>query len=400
MSEIVAIVVAAGRGSRAGEGLPKQYRTVAGLSVLGHALAPFLADDAIGSVICAIHPDDRGRYEQAIGPLEGRESLLPPVAGGATRQISVLRALDALDAGPGEPRLCLVHDGARMFVDRALIGAAIEGALHHGAAVPGIAVTDTVKRVDADGLILETLERSDLRAVQTPQAFAFRPLLDAHRRAAASGHDGFTDDARLAEWAGLPVHVFPGDPANMKVTHPGDFAEAERRLAAPSPVLVTRLATGFDVHVFGPGDHIWLGGIRVPHEAGVVAHSDGDVVLHALTDALLGTLGDGDIGTHFPPTEPRWRGASSDRFLAFAADRVRGAGGIVDHLDATVLCERPKVGPHREAMRDRIAAIAGIDRGSVSIKATTTERLGFTGRGEGIAAQAAATVRLPAGARR
>lgn len=396
--KIVAVIVAAGRGQRAGEGLPKQYRAVASRPVLARALEPFLAHPQVDAVLCAIHPDDRPLYDAAVAAFGPQATLMAPVDGGATRQVSVLRALEALAAGSvPEAALCLVHDAARMFVDAPLIDRTIEAGLRHGAAVPALAVTDTVKRVDPEGRIAETLDRAALRTVQTPQAFAFGPLLAAHRQAAAEGHDGFTDDARLAEWASLPVHVFPGDPANMKVTTPADFDEAERRLAAAGhPALVTRVATGFDVHVFGPGDHVWLGGIAVPHERGVVAHSDGDVVLHALTDALLGTLGEGDIGTHFPPSDPQWRGASSDRFLAFAAEAVRRAGGTIDHLDATILCERPKVGPHRDAMRARIAEIAGVGPASVSVKATTTEELGFTGRGEGIAAQAAATVRLPA----
>ncbi len=396
--EIVAIVVAAGRGQRAGEGLPKQYRPIAARPMLSRTLDVLLSHPRIDAVLCAIHPDDRGLYDEATTGCAKGATLLAPVAGGATRQVSVLRALEALASRPAPAgrRLCLVHDAARMFVDHALVDRAIEAGLRHGAAVPGLPVTDTVKRVDQDGMIVDTVDRSALRTVQTPQSFAYGPLLAAHRRAAEDGIDDFTDDARLAEWAGLPVHIFPGDPQNMKVTHPADVAEAERRLSSAAETLVTRLATGFDVHVFGPGDHIWLGGIRVPHDTGIVAHSDGDVVLHALTDAVLGTLGDGDIGTHFPPSDPQWRGASSDRFLAFAVERVRAAGGVVDHLDATILCEKPKVGPYRDAMRERIAEICGLDLGSVSIKATTTEKLGFTGRGEGIAAQAAATVRLPA----
>lgn len=396
--EVVAVIVAAGRGSRAGEGGPKQYRSLAGRSVLARTLEPFLAHPGISTVLCAIHPDDQLFYREAVARLLERfpDGLAAPAWGGATRQVSVLNALEALAGNSAlAPSLCLVHDAARPFVDRSLIDRAIEAGQRHGAAVPGTAVTDTLKRVRADGSVAETLDRTVLRAVQTPQAFGFDDLLRAHRAAAAAGHDAFTDDARLAEWAGLPVQIFEGDPGNMKVTHAGDFAEAERRLAEAHPALVTRVATGFDVHVFGPGDHVWLGGLRVPHSAGVVAHSDGDVVLHALTDALLGTLGDGDIGTHFPPSDPQWRGAASDRFLAFAADRIREAGGRIDHLDATVLCERPKVGPHREAMRRRIAEIVGVPLSAVSVKATTTEQLGFTGRGEGIAAQAAATVRLP-----
>lgn len=390
--DVIAIIVAAGRGSRAGEGLPKQYRYVAGRTLLSHALDTVLNHPGIDAVICAIHPDDRILYDKAVGALQLADRLLEPVNGGATRQDSVRHALEALDARGLHPRLCLVHDAARIFADAALFDRAIAAGQAKSAGVPGVPVTDTMKRVGPRGEVLGTVDRSALRAVQTPQVFGYAELHDAHKRAAVAGLHDFTDDGSLAEWAGLEVHVFEGDLANMKVTHPADFAEAERRLGAP---LVTRLATGFDVHVFGDGDHIWLGGIRVPHDRGLVAHSDGDVVLHALTDAVLGALADGDIGTHFPPSDPQWRGASSDRFLAFAVEKVRAAGGVVDHLDATVLCERPKVGPQREAMRTRIAKIAGVPISSVSIKATTTERLGFTGRGEGIAAQAAATIRLP-----
>lgn len=390
--DTILIIVAAGRGSRAGEGVPKQYRIVGGRALLAVAIDTALAHPRIDGVVCAIHPDDHVPYSKALGERVRHERLMPPVDGGATRQDSVRHAVEAISRLPKRPRLCLVHDAARIFADDALYHRAIEAGFAHGAAVPGVAVTDTIKRIATDGEIRGTVDRAELRAIQTPQAFAYDALLDAHRRAAEAGRHDFTDDGGLAEWAGLAVHVFEGDQANMKVTHAADVAEAERRLARP---LISRLATGFDVHVFGEGDHVWLGGIKVPHDRGVVAHSDGDVVLHALTDAVLGTLAEGDIGTHFPPSDPQWRGASSDRFLAFAVERVREAGGIVDHLDATILCERPKVGPHREAMRSRIAEIAGVPLSAVSIKATTTEKLGFTGRGEGIAAQAAATVRLP-----
>jgi 2-C-methyl-D-erythritol 4-phosphate cytidylyltransferase/2-C-methyl-D-erythritol 2,4-cyclodiphosphate synthase len=291
--------------------------------------------------------------------------------------------------------LVLVHDAARPFASAALIGRAIAAARASGAAIPGTPVTDTVKVVDERAQATATPDRRFLRAVQTPQAFDLDLLLKIHRQAAEKGLFSFTDDAALIEWAGRPVAVFDGDPANIKLTHPADFIEAERRLGGASMTLISRMGTGFDVHAFGEGDHVWLGGLKVPHTRGVVAHSDGDVILHALTDALLGALADGDIGTHFPPSDPQWRGASSDRFLAHAAERVRAQGGVIDHLDVTLLCEAPRLGPHREAMRARIAEIAGVRVGQVSLKATTTEKLGFTGRSEGIAAQAAATVRLP-----
>jgi 2-C-methyl-D-erythritol 4-phosphate cytidylyltransferase/2-C-methyl-D-erythritol 2,4-cyclodiphosphate synthase len=293
------------------------------------------------------------------------------------------------------PELVLVHDAARPFAGSDLIDRAIEATEQWSAAVPGTPVTDTIKVIGDRSEVLSTPDRATLRAIQTPQAFRFPQLLDAHRKAAASDLHNFTDDGALAEWAGLPVHVFKGEAGNIKLTHPADFQEAERRLKGGQMTCVTRLGTGFDVHAFGEGDHVWLGGIKVPHDRGVIAHSDGDVILHALTDAVLGALADGDIGTHFPPSDPQWRGASSDRFLAHAVELVRERSGIVDHLDTTLLCEKPRLGPYREAMRQRIAEIAGLRLDQVSLKATTTEKLGFTGRGEGIAAQAAATIRLP-----
>ena len=293
------------------------------------------------------------------------------------------------------PTSILVHDAARPFVDAGFVDRAIAAGRAYGAAVPGSPVSDTIKVVDSHGRVILTPDRATLRAVQTPQAFRFSALLDAHRRASVEGLHAFTDDGALVEWAGMPVHVFDGHLDNVKLTHQADVQAAEDRLKGRAMALLTRLGTGFDVHAFAAGDHVWLGGVRVPHDFGVEAHSDGDVILHALTDAVLGALADGDIGTHFPPSDPQWRGASSDRFLAHAVALVRRRGGMVDHLDATLLCERPKLGPHREAIRSRIAEIAGVRIEQVSVKATTTERLGFTGRGEGIAAQAAATIRLP-----
>jgi 2-C-methyl-D-erythritol 4-phosphate cytidylyltransferase/2-C-methyl-D-erythritol 2,4-cyclodiphosphate synthase len=229
--------------------------------------------------------------------------------------------------------------------------------------------------------------------VQTPQAFAFPVLLDAHRRAAKDGRDDFTDDAALAEWAGQKVAVFAGDAGNMKLTTDEDFARVEARRVASLPDL--RIGTGYDVHAFADGDHVWLGGLKIAHDRGLTGHSDADVALHALVDAILGALADGDIGQHFPPTDVRWRGASSDQFLKFAAERVNERGGRIAHLDITIVCEAPKIGPHRDAMRARIAEIAGVAVERVAVKATTSERLGFTGRREGIAAMATATVRMP-----
>lgn len=394
--ETIAIVVAAGRGSRAGEGLPKQYRLLGGQTVLGRTLDALAGHPRVDRILCAIHPDDRDLYQAAVDtlPAAHREKLLPPASGGATRQASVHGALRALPGTPAEA-ICLVHDAARPFVAADLLDRAIETGVRHGAAIPGVAVTDTVKRVGADGMVAETLDRTVLRSVQTPQAFRLGALRDAHARAAAEGLESFTDDGQLMEWAGASVHIFDGDAGNVKLTHPNDFDGAARRLDRQAAATVTRVGTGFDVHAFTQGDHVWLGGVKVPHSRGVLAHSDGDVVLHALTDALLGAIGSGDIGTHFPPSDPQWRGASSDRFLAHAAGEVRAAGGRIDHLDVTVLCERPRIGEHRDAMRERIAAVAGVPVEAVSIKATTTEKMGFTGREEGLAAQAAATIRMP-----
>ncbi|MCU4179996.1 bifunctional 2-C-methyl-D-erythritol 4-phosphate cytidylyltransferase/2-C-methyl-D-erythritol 2,4-cyclodiphosphate synthase [Bosea sp. BH3] len=388
---VAALLVAAGKGLRAGGGEPKQYRLVNGRPVLAHALLPFLADPSIGRIGVVIGDGDEGRYADAVAGLDSSR-LSAPTLGGTTRQESVRRGLLALSR-QGFEGIVLVHDAARPFVSPAQIAAAV-GRLGGSelAAIPALPVTDTVKRTDASGHVAETPPRDQLVSVQTPQAFRFGPLLKAHEAAQAAQLHGFTDDAALMEWAGHPVATFPGDPANIKLTHAEDFLRAASR---SGKVLVTRVGTGYDVHAFGPGDHVWLGGIRIGHDHGVVAHSDGDVALHALTDALLGALADGDIGTHFPPSDPQWRGAASARFLAFAADRVRERGGRIDHLDLTIVCEAPKVGPHRDAIRAEIAAVAGVPVGKVAIKATTSERMGFTGRREGLAALATATIRLP-----
>jgi 2-C-methyl-D-erythritol 4-phosphate cytidylyltransferase/2-C-methyl-D-erythritol 2,4-cyclodiphosphate synthase len=254
-------------------------------------------------------------------------------------------------------------------------------------------VTDTVKTVDAQGDVDQTLDRAILRLVQTPQAFKFEPLLAAHRKAQSAGREDFTDDAALAEWAGMKVAVFAGEPGNIKITNPEDFARAEAmQVAALGDV---RTGTGIDVHAFGPGDHVTIGGIRIAHDKALTGHSDADVGLHALVDAILGALADGDIGSHFPPSDAQWKGAASYQFLAFAVERVKARGGRIAHLDLTIVCEMPKIGPHRDAMRACIAKLAGIAIGRVAVKATTSEQLGFTGRREGIAAYATATLRLP-----
>lgn len=390
-----AIIVAAGRGVRAGEDLPKQYRKLAGRTVLSRTLDVFLSHPGIAAVQAVIAASDADLYAAALSDLKAGATgkLRAPVHGGATRQDSVRAGLEALADEQG-PDLVLVHDAARPFADHALLDRALAAGVDGGAAVPGIPITDTVKVVAGDGRVLETPPRDRLRSIQTPQVFAFPDLLGAHRKATAAGLSDFPDDGALAEWAGISVAVFAGDTANGKLTRADDFAEAERRLGS-GRTLVTRIGTGFDVHAFTAGDHVWLGGVRIAADRGVLAHSDGDVVLHALTDALLGAIADGDIGVHFPPSDPQWRGASSDRFLADAARRVRARGGLIDHLDITVLCEHPRIGPSRDEIRRTIARIVEVELGAVSIKATTTERLGFVGREEGLAAQAVVSIRLP-----
>ena len=385
---VAAVIVAAGRGQRVGGDVPKQYRSIAGEPVIRPALAAFLGHPGIDAVQPVIHVRDAEAFRLAT---TGLLHSLSPVSGGATRQASVRAGLEALRAT--RPDFVLIHDAARPFLTGALITRAIDAAAEHRAAVPAVPVADTVKKVDEREAVTETLDRSRLRLVQTPQAFAFDLIVEAHQRAAAAGRDDFTDDAALAEWAGHRVTVFPGETTNVKLTTNDDFIRAEAlRMVALADV---RTGNGFDVHAFGEGDHVMLGGIRIPHSHGLSGHSDADVVLHALVDALLGALADGDIGSHFPPSDPQWRGASSDRFLAFACERVRARSGLIAHLDATVVCETPRVGPHRDAMRARIAAIAELPVERVAVKATTSEKLGFTGRGEGIVAMATATVRLP-----
>ena len=382
-----AILVAAGRGLRAGSGGPKQYRSIGGQTVIFRAMEPFCRHPQITAVQPVLNPDDTAVFNDAVRELRYE----PPAKGGATRQASVHAGLEALVRQ--KPDVVLIHDAARPFVSAALIARAIEAASRTGAAVPVIPVTDTIKLIGETGHVEATPERARLRIAQTPQAFRFDVILDAHRRAVREGRDDFTDDAALAEWAGLTVTTFEGDPANMKLTTPEDFVREEARLGAALGDV--RTGSGYDVHAFGEGDHLMICGVRVPHTKGFLAHSDGDVGLHALVDAILGALADGDIGSHFPPSDPRWKGAASDQFLKYALERVTARGGRIAHLDVTLICERPKIGPHRDAMRARIAEITGLSLSRVAVKATTSERLGFTGREEGIAALASATIRLP-----
>lgn len=390
-----ALIVAAGRGERAGSGLPKQYRALAGRPLLTRAIEALAADPRVQSMICVIGENQQAMYREAtrLVPEDTAGRLLEPAEGLATRQGSVRMGLEALLARSGaQPDIVLVHDAARPLVGPGLVALAIDCAARYGAAIPGVPVTDTVKLVEADGTVGSTPDRSRLRAVQTPQAFSFAALLSAHRKARDAGVEGLTDDAAIIEWAGGRVHVFEGDVTNIKITNPGDFETAERILLGE---LETRIGSGYDVHATGPGSFVTLGGIAIPHDRGLIGHSDADVVLHALTDAILGALADGDIGVHFPPSDPQWRGVSSDRFVRFALERLAARQGRLDHVDVSLLCEAPRIGPHRAAMVERMAQICGISPSRIGLKATTAEGLGFVGRREGIAAQVVATIRLP-----
>ena len=383
MVKTAALIVAAGRGQRFGGSLPKQYAALAGVPLLRHTLQAFARHPAVAQVQAVIHPDDRPLYDAAAAGL----GLAEPVAGGRNRQESVLRGLESLaGAAPAE---VLIHDGARPFVSPTLIDRVIAALAEHAGAIAALPVVDTLKQGD-NGRIAGTRERAGLWAAQTPQGFRFAEILAAHR--AAAGEE-LTDDAAVAERAGLAVALVEGSRENMKVTSQDDLGTAERWLRGGQDE--TRVGQGFDVHAFGPGDHVTLCGLRIEHHAGLVGHSDADVGLHALTDAILGALGAGDIGNHFPPSDPQWKGADSGKFLVHARDLVTARGGRLLHLDVTVICEAPKIGPHRDAMVARIAGLLDLPAERVSVKATTTEKLGFTGRGEGIAAQAVATIALP-----
>ncbi|HYE48600.1 MAG TPA: bifunctional 2-C-methyl-D-erythritol 4-phosphate cytidylyltransferase/2-C-methyl-D-erythritol 2,4-cyclodiphosphate synthase [Azospirillaceae bacterium] len=383
MTSCIALIVAAGSGARFGADLPKQYLPLAGKAVLRRSVEAFLRHPLVTGVRVVINPDHRALYDAALAGLD----LPEPVAGGATRQASVLNGLEALrDQGP---ELVLVHDGARPLVDAATITRVVEALAGAPAAIAATPLADTLKR-GRDGLVAATVDRSLLWRARTPQGFRYRDILAAHRSVA--GMD-LTDDAAVAEEVGLDVRLVPSNPDNLKVTHADDLRRAERLIMMELGDV--RVGQGFDVHRFTDGDHVMLCGVRVPHDAALEGHSDADVGLHALTDAILGELSAGDIGKHFPPTDPKWRGADSGMFLRHAAGLVRERGGVIAHVDVTLVCERPKVGPHRDAMAARMAELLEIDVSRVSVKATTTEGLGFTGRREGIAAQAACTLRLP-----
>ncbi len=379
----VALIVAAGQGSRAGGDVPKQYRTIAGKAVLVHAHEAIAGHGAIDAVFVVV-ADGQQHVARA---LLGDEVQV--VAGADSRRGSVRAGLEAIDAAGGAG-IVLIHDAARPFLPAAVVDRLLEALADSEGAIPTLPVADTLVREDG-GTMADTVERAQLHRVQTPQAFRFATILAAHR-AWDEARDA-TDDAQILRAAGHDVMLAQGDERLEKLTYRQDFARAEALLA---PAYVTRVGMGYDVHRLAPGEPLWLGGVLVPHDRGLAGHSDADVALHAMVDAMLGALADGDIGSHFPPSDPQWRGAPSDRFLAYARDRVAARGGRIDHVDLTIICEAPKIGPHRDAMRARIAAILDVPIERVSVKATTTERLGFAGRREGIAAQAVATLSLPA----
>jgi 2-C-methyl-D-erythritol 4-phosphate cytidylyltransferase/2-C-methyl-D-erythritol 2,4-cyclodiphosphate synthase len=392
---VTTLIVAAGRGTRASGPntiVPKQYLPVGGVPMLTRTIGAFASHPSIDDIIVVIHRDDIGLYESAAVHFAAR--LRTPVRGGERRQDSVRYGLEALSTK--SPERVLIHDAARPFVDADLIRRVVSGLDAHDGALPCLPITDTLTRASA-GHVSGTLPRDGLFRAQTPQGFRFDSILAAHRAAAATAGASFTDDAGIAEWYGLNVALVEGSEANRKLTSAQDIASADEllQLRAAHARGTQRVATGYDVHAFGPGDAVILCGVRIPHDMKLVGHSDADVGMHALTDALLGTIADGDIGVHFPPSDARWRGAASEVFLKDAAARIEERGGEIVHVDLTFICEGPRIGPHRDAMRVKLAEFLGLDVGQVSIKATTNEGLGFIGRGEGIAATATATVRLP-----
>jgi 2-C-methyl-D-erythritol 4-phosphate cytidylyltransferase/2-C-methyl-D-erythritol 2,4-cyclodiphosphate synthase len=389
-----ALVVAAGRGARAATDTrkPKQYCAIGGEPMLGRTVSAFASHSGIDAIVVVIREDDRSLYWAATGAIRG--ALLDPVMGGARRQDSVRLGLEALSAK--RPDLVLIHDAARPFVNGGLITRVLGRLSDHDGALPCLPVTDTLKRAE-DGRVTKTVAREGLWRAQTPQGFKFAKILAAHRAAAQDPTLDFTDDASVAEWFGLDVALVEGSEHNRKVTTAEDLRIADEmiRREQGGAAGTMRVASGYDVHALGPGDAVILCGIRIPHKKRLVGHSDADVGLHALTDALLGTIADGDIGSHFPPSDDRWRGARSQTFLEAAAEKIAARGGFIVHADVTLLCEAPRIGPYRDAMREAMAEMLGIDAANVSVKATTNEGLGFVGRGEGIAAMATATVMLP-----
>jgi 2-C-methyl-D-erythritol 4-phosphate cytidylyltransferase/2-C-methyl-D-erythritol 2,4-cyclodiphosphate synthase len=380
----IALIVAAGRGTRVGGERPKQYQSLAGRAVLAHSMGAFAGHPAVDKVRAVIHPDDVSLYRESAQGLE----LLEPVSGGAARQDSVRLGLESLTAF--NPAKVLIHDGARPLVSAAIIQRTISALDATPGAIAAVPVRDTLKRAEKNAAIIsETVSRDDLWRAQTPQGFRFDDILGAHRVAKGLA---LTDDAAVAEHAGLAVALVEDHEDNLKITTAGDLARAERAITGGGDM---RVGSGFDVHRFGPGDSVRLCGIEIPHSHGLAGHSDADVALHAVTDALLATVAGGDIGVHFPPGDARWAGADSATFVQFALEQIQDNGGLVTHMDLTIICEAPKIGPHRGAMAARLRELLDVDDTRINVKATTTEGLGFTGRGEGIAAQATATVMIP-----
>jgi len=397
MAGVAALIVAAGRSVRFGGELPKQFHDLDGRSVLWHSANAFLAHPAVDQVAVVINPHNRALYDAAVAGLDG---LMPPPAGGESRQESVWCGLKAF-AETEPPSVVLIHDGARPLVDPPTIDRTLAALNAVPAAVAGVEVRDTLKRAtpgpgDELPTVGDTVDRTGLWRAQTPQGFRFQVILEAHWAARAAGRAHvYTDDAAVAEAAGVPVSLVEGHEDNLKVTTPDDLERARHLLQIRHPPQF-RVGKGFDVHRVGPGSAMWICGVEVPAEGSLIGHSDADVGLHALTDAILGAIADGDIGQHFSDKDSRWKGASSDRFLAHARDLVFERGGRIVNVDVTLICERPKIGPHRPAMVQRMAEILDLPPAAVNVKATTTEKLGFTGRGEGIAAEAVACVQLPA----
>lgn len=378
---VAAVVVAAGQGLRAGGSVPKQFAQWRGAPLVRHSVKR-MADAGIAPIVVAIPENWRATAEESLAGI----SDVRLVAGGATRQLSVRAALEALEADA--PDLVLIHDAARPDLPESVIAALVEALTRHEAAIPVLPVVDSLVR-GGDGMMLEPARREGLYRVQTPQAFRYPVILAAHR--AWQGEAEAGDDAQVAVAAGHAVALVQGEERLRKVTFASDLRESdlqENAVTIPFP----RTGSGFDVHRLVPGEELWLCGLRIDHTHGLSGHSDADVAIHALVDALLGSIAAGDIGDHFPPSDARWKGASSDQFLAHAAELVAQSGHAIAHVDVTIICEAPKIGPHKATMRARLAEILAIDIGRVSVKATTTERLGMTGRGEGIAAQAVATV--------
>lgn len=388
-----ALIVAAGRGERAGnpEEGPKQFRLIGGYPVIHWTLEAFQKHPGIHSIAVVVHPDDRQLYTDAVTDLTMTKPVLL-VNGGPTRQQSVLNGLEALAAD--EPHHVLIHDGVRPFPDEQLISA-VSQALQEGnaAALPVLPLTDTTKKAGKDKLVEATISREGLYAAQTPQGFNFQAIMQAHRKAAVESGESFTDDSSIAEWAGIQVRLVAGHPENVKLTVARDIIMANEKLERLSQSLPdVRTGNGYDVHAVAPGDFVTLCGVRIAHDHALLGHSDADVAFHALTDALLATCGAGDIGDHFPPTDAQWKDADSDIFLRRAVEIVSEAGGTVMNADVTLICEAPKIGPHRQAMRQRLADTLDIDIARCSVKATTNEGVGFIGRREGIASIATATV--------